>query len=43
MLAKLDQIYIKALQRINIMDVGIGSYTITIVNSIRLKGDLEGW
>ena len=42
-LVKNDQIYRKALQRINIKDIRFGSYTITYINNISMKRDLDEW
>ena len=40
-LAKNDQIYKKVLQKINIVDIGIGSYTIMDVNEVSLDRDFN--
>ena len=42
-LVKNDQIYKKALQRINFIDIGFGSYVIADVNNISPKGYLSRW
>ena len=41
-LARNDQIYKKALHKINVMDIGIGSYAITNINEISLNRDFNG-
>lgn len=41
-LAKNYQIYKKALQKIHVTDIGIGSYAITDVNEISSSEDLNG-
>ena len=41
LLAKNDQIYRKALQKINVMDIGISSYAITDVNEISADKDFN--
>jgi len=42
-LAKNDQIYKRALQRISVIDIGFSFYAIADVNNINLKGDLNRW
>ena len=41
LLAKNNQIYRRALQKINMMDIGIGSYAIMNVNEVSSDGDLN--
>jgi len=41
-LAKNEQIYKKALQKIKITDIGFGSYTVADVNNINLREYLDG-